>query len=332
MTKRRVFQYLITGEFLQGHDSTTDAARIYGVDEATIRRAANHERKTVNYFWSRYKVDNILSDVTSVDSVSLTKFKNAPKILLLDEETAPLKAYTWGLWKQDISLPQIISDYYILSWSAKWLFDKEMMSDVLTGVEAVGENDYRIICSLWKLLNEADVVITHNGDSFDLVKFNTRCVVHGLAPVSPYKSIDTLKIARSQFGFTSNKLDALAGLFGIDEKLPTNFKLWVSCVNGDEESLRYMEEYNQRDVSVLEEVYLKLRPWIKGNVNISMYYETDEALCPNCGGGLTDNNSYYYTTVNKYKVYRCLSCGAVSRSRVSIGNKEKRKNMAVTIG
>lgn len=112
----------------------------------------------------------------------------------------------------------------MLCWSAKWL-NGEIYSDVINSEEVINEDDKRIVQSLIKLINEADIVITHNGDSFDLPKISSRVVVNNLSPIKPYQSIDTKKIAAKQFGFSSNKLDALAGLFGIETKMDTDFSL-----------------------------------------------------------------------------------------------------------
>lgn len=242
-----------------------------------------------------------------------------PKVLLFDIETAPMKAYVWNLWKTDVHLEQIISEWFCIAWSAKWLYSKDIMGEVLTPKEAISENDQRIMTDLWNLINEADIVVAHNGDKFDIPRINSRFIINGLAPTKPYFSIDTCKIAKKQFGFSSNKLDALAGYFKIPHKMDTNFDLWKKCLEGDRDSLDYMLEYNKKDVAILEEVYLKLRPWIKNHPNMGNLEGKKEA-CANCGS--TDlvllEDQYYYTSVGKYKLYRCKTCGAISRGRFSI--------------
>ena len=84
--------------------------------------------------------------------------KAFPKILLFDVETAPMRAYVWGRWKQNISLNETISEWYMLCWSAKWLYSNTVMHDKLTSVEAINQNDKRIVTNLWKLIDEADIV------------------------------------------------------------------------------------------------------------------------------------------------------------------------------
>lgn len=246
-----------------------------------------------------------------------------PKILLLDIETSPMRAYIWNRWNQYVSVDQTISEWFCICWSAKWLGSNEVFGDVLTSQEILEENDSTIMKSLWKVLDEANIVITHNGKRFDIPRINTRFILHNLPPTSSYTQIDTLEIARKNFSFSSNKLGALAQMFNIPTKLDTSFSLWSRCLQGDETALNYMLEYNKRDIEVLEGVYLKLLPWIKNHPNIGLYNNTKAAVCPNCGSAELTDIGFHYTNSNKYMLYRC-KCGAISRVRVgelTKGNK-----------
>lgn len=247
-----------------------------------------------------------------------------PKILLFDLETAPMMAYVWNRWKQNIALNQTISESYIICWSAKWLYSPNVVGDVLTPEEALNMDDRRICASLYELINEADIVIAHNGDQADIPWMNSRFIIHGFPPPKPYYSIDTLKIAKKQFGFSSNKLDALATYFGFPNKIETNFELWKGCIHGIPEALEDMLTYNKQDVAILEEVYLKLRPWQKDHPNLANLLDSDVVMCPNCGSHDYEilEGEYYYTSVGKYQIYRCKHCGAVFRDRYSVRNKK----------
>jgi len=259
--------------------------------------------------------------------------RNIGKILLLDIETAPMRAFVWSRWKQNVGLNQTISESFMISWSAKWLYDTEVMSDVLTSREAILEDDKRICTSIWELLDLADVIIAHNGQSFDIPKINGRLILNGLKPTTPYTQIDTLLVARKRFSFSSNKLDALAGYFGIDCKIDTNFELWKGCLDGDKESLKYMEIYNKKDVEILEEVYIKLKPWILNHPNVSLYNDLQEKQCTSCGSSDVEEieDKLYYTSVGAYRMYRC-KCGAISRGRKTILLKSKNINTLTSIG
>jgi hypothetical protein len=201
----------------------------------------------------------------------------------------------------------------------------------LTSEEAINEDDSRIIKNLWKLINEADIVIAHNAKQADVKWMNSRFILCGLAPPKPYHIIDTLEVAKKNFGFSSNKLDALAGYFGIEHKLETNFKLWKDARNGDEDSLKYMEFYNKMDVEILEQVYIVLRPWIKNHPNCGNLLSSTEPLCSICSSKKLEliPDKYYYTSIGKYELYRCKDCGSISRGRV---NLNKGVNNIVAVG
>ena len=243
-----------------------------------------------------------------------------PKILIFDTETAPMQAYVWGLWKQNIAFDHTTSEWFMLCWSAKWLYSDEIMHDSLTPEEALGEDDSRIIKHLWELVNEADIVVAHNAKGADVPWMNTRFILNGLVPPKPYYVVDTLEVAKKQFSFPSNKLDALAKYFGIEQKMETDFDLWRRCLHGDQEALDYMQEYNIKDVDILEQVFLVLVPWIKNFPNLNNILQSDVPVCATCGSEDIEliPNKYYYTSVGKYPLYRCKECGAISRGRHSL--------------
>lgn len=266
---------------------------------------------------------------TAKEIVRESERKHA-KILLLDIETTPLEAYIWQtqVWKARVSDDNVISRWFMLAWAAKWLGSKECMSMSVTGEEALREDDKRITAGIWGLLDEADIVICHNGDTFDIPNLNTRFLVNGMSPTRPYRSIDTLKVAQKQFGFSHNSLNALGRVFQLGEKLETNFGLWRRCKNGEDKALIEMEEYNRGDVDLLEKVYLKMRPWIKGHPNLGIYMESEEKVCSVCGSEDIVPDGYYTTNSGKFRAYRCNSCGSThTRDRKNIYPKEKRPSL-----
>ena len=156
----------------------------------------------------------------------------------------------------------------------------------------------------------------------------------GNSVASPYQVIDTLLVAKKHFGFSSNKLDALAGYFGIQTKLDTDFSLWANCMNGSQEALDYMMKYNILDTEILEEVFLNLRPWIKSIPNMSLYYDDNKQRCCSCGGEHLHEveDKLYYTSVGAYQVYRCMDCGGLSRGRKTVIEKSKNKTTLTSVG
>ncbi len=127
-----------------------------------------------------------------------------PSIILLDIETAPSLGYVWGIWEQNVI--SVKEEWFILSFATKVLGVGKPVIYALPDYKHYKRNHYddeALVKELWKILDEADVVIAHNGDRFDIKKSNARFIYHGLKPPSPYKTIDTLKIARKHFNFNS---------------------------------------------------------------------------------------------------------------------------------
>jgi DNA polymerase elongation subunit (family B) len=252
--------------------------------------------------------------------------KSSAKILVFDIETAPILSYVWGIWNQNVGLNQIVEEWFCFSWAAKWLFEDKVYHGVVTSKEAKKQDDSRIMKSMWELLNEADIVITHNGDKFDIPKLNTRFLIHGMNPPLPYISIDTLKQLRKTFKFTSNKLDYVNLQLGLHRKMENGgFELWNACYKGDETALKTMAEYNVKDVRILEELYLKLRPWIKSHPNIGLHIADNIKCCPSCGSDDLKEEGSYHTSTNVFNAFRCNSCGSVGRSRESVLDKTRKK-------
>ena len=265
-------------------------------------------------------------DIVKAKKIIRAKKKTGrlPKILIYDIETSPMIGYVWGHWQQNISLSQTIQNSIMLTWSAKWLYDDKIYSDKVTPSEALKLDDGRVCKSLWNIIHEADIVIAHHGDKFDIPMMNSRFIINELPPYSVTDSIDTKKVASRTFRFASNKLDALAGYFGFGQKIKTDFDLWKGCMEGDQKSIDDMETYNIQDVKVLEEVYLKLRPYIKAHPNVGLYLESDKPVCPSCGShNIKTMSKDYYTPTGRYTTYQC-ECSAISRCRTHNMNKEKR--------
>lgn len=255
------------------------------------------------------------------------------KILIIDIETLPIEAYTWGLWKQDIGVNQIKNDWTLLCWSAKWLFDDKIYSAILVPNECKKRDDKRITEAIWKLIDEADIVIAHNAKKFDIRKLNAKFIIHGLPKPSYYQVIDTLEQVRKHFGFSSNKLDYVNKILGLDTKNESSdFELWKACINGDKKALDRMLKYNVNDVKILEETYLRIRNWITSHPNVGLHIDDNIRACPTCGSeSLIETGKCYTTQVNQYIELRCNDCGSLSRSRISVTTLNKKRNLLISV-
>lgn len=261
--------------------------------------------------------------------ISKVDKNDGPKILIFDIECSPISCWSFGTWNVNINIDQIVQPSYLLSWSAKYLNDPKVYSDVLTKEEAVSQDDFRILQSMWDMLNSADVLIGHNIIGFDLKKLNTRFIYHNLPPIKKHLIIDTLLVCRSNFYFESNKLAYINRYLGIKQKQENSgFSLWKDCVNGDEESLRIMDEYCKHDTLATEDLYYRIRPFVKSHPNLGLFSEANSNVCPNCGSSNLKSNGFYYTQSGKYESVRC-DCGAVSRKKVNLLDKDKKKSLLI---
>lgn len=251
-------------------------------------------------------------------AVASQKYLNPPRyyimdtpvrILFLDVETAPNLGWVWGKWQQNVI--QFEKNWHLLSFAYKWANEKEVHFHGLNeypGYAEDKENDELLMRDLWDILNEADIVIAHNGKTFDLPKINTRFITHGMKPTSPYKIVDTLLIARKVFAFDSNKLDDLARYLGFGKKLPhEGFHLWHGCMTGDPASWEKMKQYNMHDVSLLEELYYLIRAWDQKPPQVNKG-ETVVHACPRCSSHRIQKRGFSYTAKGKKQRFQCLNC------------------------
>jgi len=262
----------------------------------------------------------------------LNFYKQTPsKVLIFDIETAPIIAYTWSKWPNAIPDNHIIQDWFIICWSAKWLFDDAIYSSCVTSKEAQKGNDKRVVKALWQMFEEADIIIAHNLDKFDHKRANTRFLKYGLGLPTPFQTIDTLRHARKKFAITSNRLDYIAKDFlNIEGKLSTSKDLWRKAIEGCKESLNEMQTYCDQDVRVLEEVYLHLRPYIQPHPNIGLQIATNTQCCPSCGSTDIVLKGTYRTYISEYESFRCNSCQSIGRLRKNNTPKEVKDRLTVS--
>lgn len=216
-----------------------------------------------------------------------------------------------------------------MSFAAKWLGeDKIMYKENRKG------NDKKIVKRMFDLLDEADIAVAHNGRKFDFPIIMGRGLVHGFSPPSPYHIVDTLDTARREFRFTNNSLAVLSRELGLTEKgghkkFP-GFELWLACLKGEDAAWKEMEEYNRDDVVVLEELYLLLRPFMRGHPNV-VRHDEEGVFCPKCGSDNIQWRGYYYTKAGLcYHRFQCLDCGGWGKTRLSIRDRNNNQGRNAT--
>jgi uncharacterized protein YprB with RNaseH-like and TPR domain len=226
---------------------------------------------------------------------------NKPKVLFFDLETSPNLGYTWGKWEQNVI--EFTKEWGLLCFAYKWQGEAEVKC-----LTKQGRSEKALVKELWKVLDEADVIVAHNLDQFDNKKSKAKFLEYGFGPPSPYKRIDTLKIARANFALNSNKLDDLGATLKLGRKAQTGgFSTWLGCMNGDEKAWAKMIKYNKQDVVLLEKVYNKLRPWATTHPHMGAL-SGDKSLCPICASSNVQCRGWTIAKVAKKRRMHCQSC------------------------
>lgn len=234
-----------------------------------------------------------------------------PKIILWDTEvsTALVKGYgpKWDFKCVEEVRPQQLMCY---SW-------KELDARATHFVSMHDFDTYKeFIQSLADLLDEADISIAHNGIHFDDKMANTFFITQGVDRPSMRKSVDTCRVARSKFRFSSNKLDDLGTFLGVGEKVSISLiGIEDDFLDGKRQAIRDMKRYNVQDVILLEKIYKKLLPYIDNHPNIGMYAR-QEGICSHCGSINLQKRGIKPRGTGLVQWYFCNDCRGWSTDRV----------------
>ena len=240
------------------------------------------------------------------------------KTLIYDLEVSPILG--WVYEKYDTNLVEMEHDYFLLSFAYKWLGEKQVYVHALPDYKTYKKDKYddkELVKDLHKVLSEAQIVVGHNMARFDERKSNARMVLNGLDCPSPHQVIDTLKVARQKFAFTSNKLADLAEYLNIPQKkMHVGSAQWIKAIHGDMETWNHIKKYNKRDIEVTEQVYLKLRSYMTNHPNMSV--ESGEMFnCPTCGHDDLIKRGPKITKSGYKQYYQCKGCGSYCSTRTS---------------
>ena len=236
---------------------------------------------------------------------------DSPRIVLWDIETTHNLAAIFRLFEDYTSHENIIQERYIVCAAWKVLGEEQVHAvstlDNPKLYKKDPHNDRHVVEVLHKVLSDADVIIAHNGDQYDIKFAEGRMLAHGLSPLPPIPSIDTLKVAKSRLLLNSNKLDYLAKYLGFGGKVATRNELWLRVLQGDQKAIREMVEYNKHDVVLLEKVFLKLRPYAANHINRQLFGHTDG--CPRCGSRHFQSRGTHKAISRTYQRWQCQACG-----------------------
>lgn len=227
-----------------------------------------------------------------------------PKILVVDIEWEPATAYVWQMWKVNIHPEQLIDEGGMLCFSAHWIGTKDYLfySKWEHGRQGMAE-------AALALLEEADAVVTYNGDRYDLRKLTGEIVLAGLKPPPPPTSIDLLKVVK-RFGFVMNRLAYIGPLLKVGAKVKhEGFSLWKSVMAGDERAQARMKKYCIQDVRMTALLYKRILPFIRNHPHLGTI-KADR--CGACGSKAVHKRGFRRTKSFIIQRLQCNSCGSWS--------------------
>lgn len=246
-----------------------------------------------------------------------------PKIILWDIETLPNldKALEHWVnldcqWKK-VTMTRTVSSIICIGWKElgkkkincinAWDFPSKWKKD---------KNDDKEVCkAMYEVLKDADGIVTHNGVKFDYKFLNTALAFHGLPLLPKIPHIDTKTLASRNLTIVNNRLNSVADFFGCEKKLQNGgWGLWVDVHKGSKKARDTMEKYCKQDVKVLEEIFLKLRPWADRIPNYNLFLGKGARVCPKCGSARLHKHSIRSTKTKRYQRYRCEDCGSYSKT------------------
>lgn len=249
------------------------------------------------------------------------------KILALDFETSYNLALTWGLYDGFIPHENVLKERGILMGSYTYLNPLDKTHSKIRNISLLNSTDEDdMINKLYLIMLDADIIVTHNGDKFDLRRFNTELIKHNFDPLPKIKTIDTLKIARKNFNFNSNKLADLARTLGLGEKGDVPKSVWIVLGNPNSserdkrQALKLMRDYCNQDVVLLAKLYFALRRFDPSHPSFNLVADASDA-CPRCTsqGTLETNPAWvYHSATRTYPRFKCTNCGGWTKGVKSV--------------
>jgi len=244
------------------------------------------------------------------------------KILMYDEEVSPTLQWAYGVWQTNGLRTEI--EPFIICFSWRWYGETKMYNeriklnkgDVFNSVKLQAA-ERTVIEKLWEVLDQADIVVGHNAAGFDNKIAMGAFIRHRMKPPSDFKTVDTLRIARSVARFNSNSLNNLCKLLGIGQKSDVKHSdVWYDYLNGSRKAAKQMVDYCNQDVDLLYTLYEKLRPFAKNHPNLNVYTGRGFA-CKKCQSTKLQRRGFAYSHTSVYQAYWCKDCGAWSKDRLA---------------
>lgn len=261
--------------------------------------------------------------------------KMMKKTVFLDIETSLLQFYGFRTGMQRPNIDSLVEGHdttrlLTAAWGTWW----DLYNKGADGVVSVGNhhrkgqfkkdplNDEYVLGKLWKVLDEAEVVVAHNA-AFDAGWIEGRFMDMGWKKPSKYYVYCTFRTLQGM-NSTSKKLDYLSQkLIGTEKVSHDGLPLWIGCSNGDLESFVKMEEYNIGDIyDTLYQVYMRTALYVNRYKCIDL--AGDGLYCTVTGDTLTKMDELYKNrnTALLYTQYENEKYGFIYRDRYNVRSKK----------
>jgi uncharacterized protein YprB with RNaseH-like and TPR domain len=252
-----------------------------------------------------------LSKSQELQLIKLRETTHQIKRLFFDIETSPNIGYFWRTgYNLSIQPHDIIEERRIICISYNW----EDEDKIYTLTWDKNQCDKQMLIDFLKVANTSDEIIAHNGDRFDMKWLRTRCIFHRVPMFPSYKTLDTLKKAKSGFNFNSNKLDYIAQFLGVGAKVKhRGFDMWKDVLNGSKEAMKEMVVYCEGDIIVLKDVFQTMQNYIKPNTHAGVLGGNLKFSCSCCGSENIILLKNLVTTLGTIKrLMECQDCNATN--------------------
>lgn len=236
------------------------------------------------------------------------------RILTIDIERLPGLARVFDQKTSFVSYRNFREQPRTICWAARWYGQSRVI------FEAEWKDPQRMLDRAWELFDEADAVVTFNGDRFDIPHLQGAWAIAGYAPPSPYKSIDLYKSVKNRFGFISNGLDHTTRMLGYTGKTTHySIDLAEAALNGDRQAQKELRTYNAGDIELSEWLYDRVAAWDHNHPHMG---RSKEISCNRCGSQeLTAERKPYAAVLLEYTLYRCDVCKGMVRGNWNTARK-----------
>ena len=241
------------------------------------------------------------------------------KILVLDVERLPgITTQTWwdrgDLKNRYVQYSDVTRMPRTTIVCAKWYNSPEVIR--LAEWDKGGRRKF--LREVHRLMSSADIIVGHFITGADIPWLaNDLHVEAGLPPLPPFKTVDTLKVIRKQFGSGApfKGLDAFCQILGIPSKSDRydRHAMERAVTEKSVEDRERLVDYCVGDVLATQGLYDWLRPYITNHPALFVDGKDKLTVCHRCGHDTRPIPRRYVANIMSYSMRQCTNCAGYSR-------------------